>query len=310
MARINPLLLRYYRDKQKMSQEDLSRHAGIDKGTIFRIETSRMKRNSQRVIASLAKSLKVESDKLTAVDVEGVPASEDSPLSPKSQLNVRVAPEVRNALALVSQRYGVSALDVIEFAPLLFHLVASESLKARADRLSALRAARDAVSEFSGRFKHLTERLLSDWQAEEVEVLEEQSIARRDLRGSAIDDDDCITDARPLEYDEDETNPFIVHLRERLATVQATGPTDRLEGWYSSAGVRYEICREEALAWFGGDEDAADDLVLGRFSITDVPKDIRAGGTEKRVEWANAKREEASARANEYFASLGLGYLL
>lgn len=310
MARINPHLLRHYRDKQNMSQEDLSRHSRIDKGTIFRIEAGRMKRNSQRVIADLAKSLKVESDKLTAIDVEGLPAPEDSQLFPKSQLNVRVAPEVRNALALVSQRYGVSALDVIEFAPLLFHLVASESLKARADQLSALRIARDVVSDFSGRFKHLTERMLSDWQAEEIEFLEEKSIAKRDLRGSTIDDDDSHTDARPFDYDEDEINPFVIHLRERLATVQADGQTDRLEGWYRSAGVQYEICREEALAWFGGDQDAADDLVSGRFCMTDVPKDIRAAGADKRVEWANAKREENSARAKDYFASLGIGDIL
>ncbi|UVO53365.1 helix-turn-helix transcriptional regulator [Sphingomonas sp. SUN039] len=310
MARINPILLRYYREKQNLSQEDLSRRSHVDKGTIFRIEAGRMKRNSQRVITDLAKELKIDGDKLTASEAEGLPAPDENLLSPKSQLNVRVAPEIRNALFLVGERYGVSALDVIEFAPLLFHLAASESLKARTDRLSALRSARETVSAFSGRFKHLTERLLHDWQAEEVEVLEERSITRRDLRGSTIDQVDCITDARPLEYDEDEASPFVVHLRERLATVQADSQTDRLEGWYDSGGIRYEICREQASEWFGGDEDAADSLVSGRFSITDVPKEIRAGGTEERVAWAKAKSEEASARANEYFASLGLGDLL
>ncbi len=310
MARINPILLRHFRDKQKMSQDDLKRHSKIDKGTIHRIETGRMTRNSERVIASLAKALKVEPDQLTAAEADRVAVSEDGFPFPKSQLNVRIAPETRNALALVSQRYGVSTLDVIEFAPFLFHLVASESLKARADVLAALRAARESVSAFGGRFNHLTERMMWDWQAEEIEVIEERSIATRDLRGTSIDEANSITDPRPMDYDEDEANPFITHLRERLAAVGADDSADRLEGWYNVAGVRYQICREESLSWFGGDEDAADDFVAGRFSITDMPKAIRTGAWEERVAWAVAKREETCARTSDYFASLGLGDLL
>ncbi len=310
MARINPQLLRHYRDKQNLSLEDLSRRSKVNKGTIFRIESNKMKRNNERVIANLAKALKVELEQLTTTDVEPSQTSDDGELFPKTQLNVRVAAEVRNALALVGLRYGVTPLDVIEFAPLLFHLAACESLKERTERLSALRAAHDAVSDFSGRFKHLTERMLNDWQAAEVEELEERSIAKRDLRGSSIDDANPITEARPMDYDEDEANPFIVHLRERLSAVQRDGSSDRLEGWYSSIGVRYEICREEALEWFGGDEEAADDLIMGRFSITEIPKEVRAAGPEERIAWAGAKRAETSARTSAYFASLGLGDLL
>ena len=41
MPRINPLRLRHYRTKQNLSQDDLSRQSGIDKGTIFRIEAGK-----------------------------------------------------------------------------------------------------------------------------------------------------------------------------------------------------------------------------------------------------------------------------
>lgn len=308
MPRINPLRLRHYRAKQNLSQEDLAGQSGIDKGTIFRIEAGKTKRNGARVVDALAKALRVEAAQLTAPDMKGIDAPTEE-FFPKTQLNMRVTAEVRNALALVSLRYGVKPTEVIEFAPFLFHLAASESLKDRATRLADLQTARAGVEAFSGRFKHITERLVSDWDAENLEGMEARSIATRDLRGDRLDDGDSHIDSRPLDYEDDETNPFVVHLRERLEAVQP-GAADRLEGWYSYAGVRYEICREQALEWFGGDEDAADDFVAGRYSISDMPREIRAAEPAERVNWAVNKRAEVKARSEAYFASLGLEGLL
>lgn len=308
MPRINPLRLRHYRTKQNLSQDDLSGQSGIDKGTIFRIEAGKTKRNGARVIEALSKSLKIEPAQLTAADAEGMEPPSDE-LFPRAQLNMRVTPEVRNALALVSLRYGVKPTEVIEFAPFLFHLAACESLKDRAMRLEQLRAARAGVEAFSGCFKHITERLVNDWDAENLETMEARSIATRDLRGDRLDDGDSVTDSRPLEYEDDEANPFVVHLRERLEAVQVEA-TDKLEGWYSYSGVRYEICREQALEWFGGDEDAADDFVGGRFSISDMPRDVRAAEPAERVAWAAKKRVENEERSKAWFASLGMEGLL
>lgn len=308
MPRINPLRLRHYRTKQNLSQDDLSRQSGVDKGTIFRIEAGKTKRNGVRVIEALAKPLKIEPVQLTAADAEGMEPAADE-LFPKTQLNMRVTPEVRNALALVSLRYGVKPTEVIEFAPLLFHLAACESLKDRTQRLEQLQSARAGVEAFSGRFKHITERLLSDWDAENLEMMEARSIAARDLRGDRLDDGDSVTDSRPLGYDDGEANPFVVHLRERLEAVQV-GESDKLEGWFSYAGVRYEICREQALEWFGGDEDAADDFVGGRFSISDMPRDLRAAEPAERVAWVAEKRVELAERSKAWSASLGLEGLL
>ncbi|API57987.1 hypothetical protein BSL82_00610 [Tardibacter chloracetimidivorans] len=308
MPRINPLLLRHFRGKQNFSQADLSKQSRIDKGTIFRIETGQTQRNGVRVIEALAKALKVEPAQLTAANGDGIEPPSDE-LFPKTQLNMRVSAEVRNALALVSLRYGVKPVEVIEFAPLLFHLVASESLKERATRLESLQAARAGVEAFSGRFKHITERLVSDWDAENLETMEARSISTRDLRGNRLDDGDAITDSRPLDYEDDEANPFVVHLKERLEAARADAG-DRLEGWYSYAGVRYEICREQALEWFGGDSDAADDFIGGRFSISDMPREIRAGDPADRVAWVETKRVENAERSDAYFASLGLEGLL
>lgn len=304
VPRINPLRLRHYRAKQNLSQDDLASQSGIDKGTIFRIESGKTKRNGIRVVNALAKSLKIEPAQLTAADMDGIETPTEE-FFPKTQLNMRITAEVRNALALVSLRYGVKPAEVIEFAPLLFHLAASESLQDRATRLESLRQARASVEAFSGRFKHITERLVSDWDAENLETMEARSIATRDLRGVRLDDGDAVTDSRPLEYDDDEGNPFVVHLQERLKAVQGDA-ADRLEGWYSYAGVRYEICREQALEWFGGDEVTADDFVSGRYSISDMPREIRAAEPAERVAWAMKKRIEIEEHSKAYLESLGL----
>jgi transcriptional regulator with XRE-family HTH domain len=304
MTRINPDRLRHYRAKQNLSQADLGERSGIDKGTIHRIEAGKTRRNNTNVVSSLAHALKVEPSLLTAVDMEGIepPTTE---FFEKTQLNVRVSPEIRNALSMVSRRYSVTPTEVIEFAPLLFHLVASESLKERAARLDRLRDARARVTALDGLFKHITNRILKDWDAEQLDDMEARSIAKRDLRGDVLDDDDSIWDRRPHDYDADEQNPFITHLKDRLSAAQADAD-DTLDGWNCRAGVCYQICREQALEWFGGDHDAADDFVRGSYSISEMPREIRTAEAPERVAWAVQKRIEVGERVNAWFASMGL----
>ncbi len=307
MPRINPLLLRHYRQKLDMSQDELGRRARIDKGTINRIEKGRSRRNPDRIITELAKVLKLDVAQLTAADAE-VPGEADEGLFPRQQLNVRISIDARNAFALVGQRYDVSLTDLVEFAPFLFHLVAAESLKERSERLQALSAARAAVSDLGELFGHLASRMTNDWQGEEIDALEQRSIDRRDVRGDTIYDPDSRTeDPHDHDYDGDEKGPFVLYLQERLAAVKSATETDSFDGWYRHGGARYEICREQALAIFGGDEDAADDLLAGRYGVTELPKELRGPGKEYgRVAWAKEKRAEVSARADALFASLGL----
>jgi len=175
MARINPLILKRQREKLGFSLEDLAARSGIDKGTIYRIEAGKPGRNARNTIAKLANALKFSPDELVATKVDD-PDGTETVLYSRSQLNVRISHEARNALAFVGQRYGVRPIDIIEFAPLLFHLVAEESLRSRRDSLERLRTAREAVSAMQGNFPHITERLMNDWQADEMEFAEERSI--------------------------------------------------------------------------------------------------------------------------------------
>lgn len=303
MARINPLILKRQREKLGFSLEDLEARSGINKGTIYRIEAGKPGRNARNTIAKLATALKCSPDELVAMKIDD-PDSTETVLYSRSQLNVRISHEARNALAFVGQRFGVRPIDIIEFAPLLFHLVAEESLRSRQDSLERLRTAREAVSAMQGSFPHITERLINDWQAEEMEFAEERSIAKRDLRGELLDEDETLYDVRPMEYDVGERNPFIVYLRDRL---RAVGGYAELDAWYDGWSPRYLVGKEEAVAYFNGDEDVAEDVLNGVIGVHEIPKELRgADAAEARLAWAREKVAEVRSHQVDLLDTIDL----
>lgn len=311
MAVINSTIAKRERFKLKLSLEELSKRAGVDKATLHRIEGGRMKRNAEHVVTRLAKIFGMEADQLTSATAEAAEAVEDGPFSYRSQLNVRLSHESRNALALVSKRYAVKPLEIIEFAPLLFHLVAAETLAERAARLERLRAARREVESLGNAFPHIAERLVNDWTGEDLDRREERSIRARDLRGDLLDEGADFVDARPLEYDSSVQNPFMQIVGKRLAAIQAEGGArDALEHWSHGAGPRYEICRDEALELVGGDAEACEAIIEGRVAIHELPKELRAGGqVEARVRWVKERAAELAARDAQWLETHGFGGL-
>jgi transcriptional regulator with XRE-family HTH domain len=322
MNRINPTALTHHRGN--MSMDELSRRSGVDKSSIFSTEKGKRKRNNLATIEALAKALKVEPEALTATEFE--PAKPENAFFAKTKLTMQISAESRNALLLVAMRYNVTPTDIVEFAPLLFHLAACESLNQRDERLAELRAARDAVGDLSAHFRFIDARLTSDPSAEHLELLEEKSIRKRDLRSKKFDEDASLMETRPYDYDDDEDNPFITHLRDRLASIVGDGsaewsaegstespanaPAESVEAWSEYFGPRYAICIDEARAYLGGDEEAADDFIHGRFSVSDIPKEMRSlDKARERLAWANAQRQERAATADELFSILGLGDL-
>jgi transcriptional regulator with XRE-family HTH domain len=296
MARINSLLMKRQRQKLGLSMEDLQARSGIDKGTIYRIEAGKPGRNTKNSIRKLAAALKMTPDELVSVKVDDSDGT-DAVLYSRSQMNVRISHEARNALAFVGQRFGVRAIDIVEFAPLLFLLAAEESLRIRSERLAQIRAARGTLSSLGSKFPHLTERLLNDWTGEEMESAEERSISKQDIRGELLDEIDNGSDIRPLDYDEGQHNPFVAHLRERLEAVGQHGEAGEIEAWYEGWAPRFFICRAEAAAYFGGDAEVADNVVRGVIGVHEIPKELRASETvDARLEWAQERIKEAVER--------------
>jgi transcriptional regulator with XRE-family HTH domain len=306
MALINPMVAKRERLKLKLSLEELARRAGVNKATLHRIERGGMKRNAEHVVSRLAKAFGIDPDKLTdAQEPGGDPVETAS--SHRSQFNIRLSHEARNALALVAKRYRVKPLEVIEFAPLLFHIMASETLAERRRRLSQLRVAREQIEALQDNFSHIAERLLNDWQAEELELLEERSIATRDIRGELLDESQDTTDPRPYKYDDATQNPFIALLRDRLAAVQSSGGDETVYHWVDGMSPRYRICFDVALEYLGGDADAAEDLVEGRIAVHELPRELRSPGQEvRRAEWVRTRSAERAAENAKWLESLDL----
>ncbi len=309
MALINPSIARRERHKLGLSLDELAKRSRINKSTLHRIENGRMKRTTEHVVTKLARVFKLEPDALTATVAEENQSEMESIFSYRSQLNVRVPHEVRNALSLVAWRYGVKVLDIVELAPLLFHLVAAETLQERSAKLASLREARARIASLSGGFPHLSERMLNDWNGEEIELLEERSIVARDLRGDKVDAGDDFTDPRPMDYDDGAQNPFVTQVRQRLAAVQPPGAEPELfDYWTEALTPRYEICREEALRYVGGDTEASNEIIIGRVGLHEIPKELRdAEQLQARAAWVRERANELGARNAEWLDTIGLG---
>jgi hypothetical protein len=190
--------------------------------------------------------------------------------------------------------------------------MAEESLKARAESLRALAEARSQIGALSEQFPHITERMTHDWQGEDLEALEERSIRARDLRGNIIDEDNSGSDPRPFRYEDGEHNPFLDHLRRRLAAVQSPDePQAALETWYEGSAPRYLICKRQALDFFGGDEEVADDVVNGMIGLHELPRDMRGAGQEAaRSAWIREQIEAQGAKQVDLLDGLDLKMLL
>ena len=287
MARINPITCRNQRMKLRLSLAELARRSNVDKGTIHRIENGRSQRTRGNVVTNLARALNLEPAVLTAAEAE----LDAEPLSDeffgRSQMNMRISHEARNALTLVADRYGVRTHNIVELAPLMFLILAEDSLRTRSTRLEELRDARESIEKLGLRFPHISERLVNDWNATEIEDLEARSIARSDILGKILDSEPTQSDTRRLDYDDGYHNPFVTHLRERLGLAE---PAGEFIHWYENASPQYAICKSEALAYFGGDEKIAEASVDGMFGMHEIPKELRSNAAiAERVEWAHGK---------------------
>ena len=113
MVYITPELLKRLRKHQRLTLDQLAEKAGLDRQTIYRLERGRRAQTRETTFKKLAKALGVEPEDLSGPvpdDQESVSASEPN----KSQLNLRVSGQTRNALLLVSERYRVKPAQIVE----------------------------------------------------------------------------------------------------------------------------------------------------------------------------------------------------
>jgi len=275
MPEINPKTLRVLRERKHFTLDELSTMAKVDRGTISKIENGSRINPRPSTIRKLAEALGVEAQELASADIE---ETERSPLSPKSQMNIRMGNDTRNALHLTAIRYDVKPSHILHLAPLLFRWAAEMSLQRRRERLAEVTKHLDALSKVEAP-QHLTELVSNNWRGDEALFDEERSINKRDLFGLLLNDDSLAED-----YEESEQNPMAQFLKSISASL---GDDVDFEYWsphWSQPG--YTIGKAEALGLVGGDEGAAHQIVSGYAPLHELPKNVRDQGPDAVAHWA------------------------
>ena len=287
--KIDPDILRRLRKEKDLSRAQLERRSNVSKRTIQRLEneSERTQTNREDTLDHLAKALGVEKGVLTG-DMP-FPDANKSPEPERVQIGAQVAPKARLAYDLVKRRYGVSATEIINMAPLFFTLLAEESLAKRLENLKE-------VSEAIGRLDEIGEAIGHPIFGDAAIVAgnargaEEDSIDKADIFGEHLlgDDVDAFF-STPFEPATD--NPFAGHLRRLAADLDRPGivKVERDDLSYGTPWLRfpdYELCDNQLNGITNGSRDAKRALETGYARLSDIPENLKGEETgEERAAW-------------------------
>jgi transcriptional regulator with XRE-family HTH domain len=275
MAEINPTALRALRKRKNLTLDDLAEMSKVDRGTISKIETGKRANPNASTLRKLAGALGVEAHELSSSDAD---ASTRFELASKSQMNVRMAHDARNALHLTALRYGVKPNHILHLAPFLFQWAAEASLNWRRERLAEIDAKLDALSNIAPP-KHLSGVVTDHWRGSDILEEERRSIAKRDLFGLLISEE-----ALPISYEESEQNPMAQFLQAVAGSLGEGVTFDHWSPHWSHPG--YTLGKAEALEVVGNDEEAAQEIVSGYAPLHELPKEVREQGPQAVAHWA------------------------
>ena len=287
--RIDPNRLRDLRKKQSLSLVKLAEKTkrvnppGITEKTIQRLEDISRQNTTVRehTIESLVKALSVEPGVLTG-DLplsESDKAPADNP--ERVQIGAQIAPKARLAYDLIKRRYGVSATEIINMAPLFFALLAEGSLAWRREKLEEGAGHLQQIEFGHGVFgSALT---VADMAMSE----EEGSINKNDLFGEHLLEQDVIGG---WPFDPDEDNPFVYYLHKLVNDLDIPGVVDVDSGDLCFGSPPkfpdYDICCEELDCIANGSPDAKRTLETGCARLSEIPEELmKEDAGEERSKW-------------------------
>ena len=283
--KIDPERLRILRGRKRLSRSQLARRSHVSQRQIQRIEDASVSYGSVReqTLARLASALNVDRDVLTGVAPIPREDSMPKPGTERVQTSVAVSPDVHLAYSLIKRRYGVTARDIINMAPLFFVLLAEGSLAWRREKLVELEEAADRMQQIGANTPHLGYANCANRIDESTEA-ERLSIEKADLFGRDLSEDLYNFGWEPVE-----TNPFANYLSE------IADDLDNLEvhALFASAGEDfpdYEVCGGDLRAIAGDSRVAQLALKLGYAQLTDIPQELMADeATTARRMWLENK---------------------
>lgn len=306
---INPDTLKKLRGD--LSQDDLANKAGVSRKTISRIENGKADLEKIRTVTSerLAKALSTTPEELAADPNEDRINEAAMRRWGYRKINTYLQGDTALSLALVEQRYGISAKRQLDMAPLFTALLAEMSLRERRQKLEDLSK---AFEEFSANLPgHLSHGEVARSDFENAYCDEKESIASRDLFGRVIQKSAVENGYAVWPFNPDERNPFVDFLKKmaenfglNLRDSLSREPQILEDGLPATACVFHEKVQEIC-----GDSDWARlALQHGYARICEIPDEL--SGAEKineRVAWLESKYPVALRLEKEKeMAGLGL----
>ena len=185
----------------------------------------------------------------------------------------------RNALTLVSQRYGIRRERIVALAPLLFFIAAEKSLRERQERVDQLIAAADDLVDLQKQIRHLPLHAPLD---DNAVGSEQDSITARDLFAERVLDEPDLFTSLDRNFEEASDNPFVAHLKRALELVGASDDEVSSVWWHPHSWPKYEICSDQAEQIVGSNAGAVNAILLGAAALHEMPKAAR----EERAAWA------------------------
>ena len=293
--KIDPDRLRILRQQKRLTRPQLAERAKISERTIQRLENEphRSQKTQEHTLNGLSKALSVEPGVLTGElpIPESDKASADN--SERVQIGAQIAPKTRLAYDLIKRRYGISATEIINMAPLFFALLAEGSLARRREKLKDVdeRIARlDQMDNETGHCMFGVSTILA-WEASS---LEQESISKADLFGDHLFEDDGYTinmffsNNQPFDFTKE--NPFAYYLRKLAGELDISGVVDVDGGDLNVASnfkfPHYDICRDELDRIANGSHDAKKALETGFARLSEISEERMAeDADEERAKW-------------------------
>ncbi len=279
------------RKAKNLSRAGLSGLSKVSVRTIQRLENPAERSNNPRgnTLNRLARALQVEPGVLTGdlplPDSGNAPAPEPR----RVQVSAEIAPKARLAYDLVKRRYGVSATEIINMAPLFFALLAEGSL---ARRRKVLEEAGEAIRRLDQMRDEVGHWMFggATTVALNADRLERKSVEKADLFGEHLFSDAHDTFTHEP-FDPSFGNPFASYLSRLAADLDNRAVIEIQDGSlrYGTPRARfpdYRLCNGHLDRMTNGSTDARRALETGYVRLSDIPDELMEGDAgEGRAAW-------------------------
>ena len=287
MQIVDPARLLSLRQRRGLSRPQLAERSKVNERTIQRLEKEPQP-SRKDTLKRLATTLGVKPGVLTGE--LPLPESEKAPASASKlpQIGAQVAPKVRLAYDLIKRRYGVSATEIINLAPLFFAFLAEECLAWRREKLKELKEGTDRLKEIDGFWHGRQGFPFAVTPVPEAIEAEEDSIDKADLFGEHL------LGCGTYDLDPATDNPFASYLRKLKDELDITGVVDVDSGDLRFGSPLkfpdYDICRDELDGIANGSHYAKVALETGDARLSEIPEELMAEDAgEERAKWLEDK---------------------